>query len=524
MITPLFVIQIALLMGSLPRSLAGGTNTEKTDSTSLAAAGDTTRAMGGFSDRAFFATSVRLPGPPPPRTTNGSVRTDQGVTKRPSSATSSETTISATTSVNPFSGCGGQRSKMITLLFVIQIALLMGSLPPSLAGGTNTEKTDSTSLAAAGDTTRAMGGFSDRAFFATSVRLPGPPPPRTTNGSVRTDQGVTKRPSSATSSETTISATTSVNPFSGCGGQRSKMITLLFVIQIALLMGSLPPSLAGGTNTEKTDSTSLAAAGDTTRAMGGFSDRAFFATSVRLPGPPPPRTTNGSVRTDQGVTKRPSSATSSETTISATTSVNPFSGCGGQRSKMITLLFVIQIALLMGSLPPSLAGGTNTEKTDSTSLAAAGDTTRAMGGFSDRAFFATSVRLPGPPPPRTTNGSVRTDQGVTKRPSSATSSETTISATTSVNPFSGCGGQRSKMITLLFVIQIALLMGSLPRSLAGGTNTEKTDSTSLAAAGDTTRAMGGFSDRAFFATSIKASPSDHHRQRHRKRLYQQRRA
>ncbi|KAM7296741.1 mucin-5AC-like [Ixodes scapularis] len=187
--------------------------------------------------------------------------------------------------------------------------------------------------------------------------------------------------------------------------------------------------------------------------MGGFSDTAFFATSVRLPRVPPPRTTNGSVRTDQGVTKRPSSATSSETTISATTSVDRFSGCGGQRSRMITPLFVIQIALLMGSLPPSLAGGTNIEKTDSTSIAAAGDTTQAMGGFSDRAFFATSVRLPRVPPPRTTNGSVRTDQGVTKRPSSATSSETTISATTSVDRFSGCGGQRSRMITPLFVIQ-----------------------------------------------------------------------
>ncbi|XP_029831285.2 uncharacterized protein LOC115316122 [Ixodes scapularis] len=122
---------------------------------------------------------------------------------------------------------------------------------------------------------------------------------------------------------------------------------------------------------------------------------------------------------------------------------------------MITPLFVIQIALLMGSLPPSLAGGTNIEKTDNTSIAAAGDNTRAMGDFSDRAFFATSVRLPRVPPPLTTNGSVRTDQGVTKRPSSATSSETTISATTSVDRFSGCGGQRSRMITPLFVIQVS---------------------------------------------------------------------
>ncbi|KAM7293578.1 mucin-5AC-like [Ixodes scapularis] len=479
---PIFIAQIALLIGTRPPSQRKGTDIGWTDASITADWADGSRFHGG----AFSATSVHQPLPPFPRVTTETVFTDQGVAIRPTAATSSEKPISTAPEPEQFSGCGSLRYNMLKLIFIVQIALLIGTRPPSQRKGTDIGWTDASITADWADGSRFHGG----AFSATSVHQPLPPFPRVTSETVFTDQGVAIRPTAATSSEKPISTAPKPEQFSGCGSLRYNMLKLIFIVQIALLIGTRPPSQRKGTDIGWTDASITADWADGSRFHGG----AFSATSVHQPLPPLPRVTSETVITDQGVDIRPTAATSSEKPISTAPEPEQFSGCGSLRNIMLKPLFIIQIALLIGTRPPSQRKGTDIGWTDASIIADWADGS----GFHGGAFSATSVHQPLPPLPRVTSETVITDQGVAIRPTAATSSEKPISTAPKLEQFSGCGSLRDIMLKPLFIIQIALLIGTRPPSQRKGTDIGWTDASITADWADGSRFHGG----AFSATSV----------------------
>ncbi|XP_040063739.2 uncharacterized protein LOC120838065 [Ixodes scapularis] len=118
---------------------------------------------------------------------------------------------------------------------------------------------------------------------------------------------------------------------------------------------------------------------------------------------------------------------------------------------MLKPLFIVQIALLIGTRPPSQRKGTDIGWTDASITADWADGSRFHGG----AFSATSVHQPLPPFPQVTSETVLTDQGVANRPTAATSFEKPISTAPKPEQFSGCGSLRDNMLKPLFIVQVS---------------------------------------------------------------------